>query len=183
VAPVKPCSTYQRQVISVCTFHIYLPNLVKFYLRLMLLTYVSFEKIFAVKSLLFLWQYLETIVTRVQARETAWRFASKECLVRPMCAASRTVQSTVLFAWNSVLSGNAQNSDFWDTHWYYCFCNFLLFCFSLHCKDFLDKGHKKKFSFDYFGARPSASYHRYSKFIFLLLLISSEDKRRSLEIF
>jgi len=39
--------------------------------RVMLLTFVSFEKIVAVKSVLFLWQYLETIVTSVQARETA----------------------------------------------------------------------------------------------------------------
>jgi hypothetical protein len=46
----------------------------------MLLTFVSFEKIVAVKYMLFLWQYLETTVTGVQARETACHFASKECL-------------------------------------------------------------------------------------------------------
>lgn len=130
-APVKPCSTYQRQVISVRTFHIYFPSLVKFGfrdVRVMLLTFVSFEKSVAVKSMLFLWQYLETIVTSVQARETAWHFASKECLVWPMCAASRSAQSTALFAWNSLFSGNIQSSAFWDTQlWCCCCCCFLLF--------------------------------------------------------
>ena len=138
--PIESCSTYQRQVISVRTFHIYFPNLVKFGLRdlrVRLLTFVSFEKIVAVKSVLFLWQYLETIRTRVQARETAWLFASKECVVWPMCTAS------LLFFFHKFWEH--QSTAFWDTQWCCCVCYFLLFGWSLNCKYFFRQKNIRSF--------------------------------------